>query len=222
MRIAVRLVVVGKGIVWRFVAKLQDRGFSLAAIKELLNGLVKGDSLQSVVGIGHHVTIWSAEESQTLSFSGLADQLPVVDFTAELMKRVIDLGLIEIAPNGTDVIVHSPSFLRVGRELAELGVPGSKILDEYQQLRLQTEVVARRFTELFRRRMWKPFVKKGMLNEQVRPVLTSLERLASLAEDVTVLVLRHSLQSAAETFVRGEARRLGIDILRPDQEAAKS
>jgi DNA-binding transcriptional MerR regulator len=197
------------------ISQLQERGFSLAGIKELFDGMDTGDSLRSVLGLGHRASIWSAEEAQTMSLVELAGHLPAIEFTPAVVKRVIDLGLVEFASDGTHVIVHSPSFLKIGSELAAMGVPAVEILDEYEQLRTQTDEIARRFTELFRRRMWKPFVKRGMPADQIPPLLEALEKLAPLAGDVTAMSLRHSLQAAAESFVRAEARRLGVDIPQP-------
>jgi DNA-binding transcriptional MerR regulator len=202
------------------IAQLQERGFSLAGIKELLDGMQTGDSLRSVLGLGHQASIWSAEVAETMSLVDLAGHLPSVDLTPAVVKRVIELGLVELLQDGIHVIVHSPSFLRIGSELAALGVPADEILDEYEKLRTQTDEIARRFTDLFRRRMWKPFVKRGMPADQIPPLLETLERLAPLAGDVTTMSLRHSLQAVAESFVRGEARRLGVDISRPAESRA--
>ena len=205
----------------RAIAQLQARGFSLAGIKELLDGMETGDSLRSVLGVGHQQSIWSAEPAQTMSLAELADHLPTVELTPAIVHRVIGLGLAEFSADGTQVVVRSPSFLRIGSALAALGVPATEILDEYEKLRAQTDEIARRFTELFRRRMWKPFVKRGMPSEQIASLLDVLEQLAPLAEDVTTMSLRHSLQAVAESFVRTEARRLGVDIARrPDTERA--
>ncbi len=194
------------------IAQLQERGFSLAGIKELFDGMASGDSLRSVLGLGHQTSIWSAEEPQTMSLAELAGHLPSVELIPAVVQRVIELGLVELAEDGTSVIVHSPSFLKIGSELAALGVPAAEILDEYEQLRVQTDEIARRFTELFRRRMWKPFVKRAMPADQIPPLLQTLEKLAPLAGEVTSMSLRHSLQAAAESFVRAEARRLGVNI----------
>ena len=194
------------------IAQLQERGFSLAGIKELFDGMEGGDSLRSVLGLGDKSSVWSAEPAQTMSLAELASHLPSVELTPAIVRRVIDLGLVEFSADGTTVTVRSPSFLRIGGELAALGVPADEILDEYEQLRAQADEIARRFTDLFRRRMWKPFVKRGMSAEQITPLLVSLEKLAPLAEEVATMSLRHSLQSAAESFVRAEARRLGVDI----------
>lgn len=149
------------------IAQLQARGFSLAGIKELFDGMETGDSLRSVLGLGRQASIWSAEIPQRMSLAELVGHLPTVEFTPAVVQRVIALGLVEFAPDGTAVIVHSPSFLGIGSELAALGVPADEILDEYEHLRTQTDEIARRFTELFRRHMWKPFVKRGMPAAQI-------------------------------------------------------
>ena len=206
----------------RAIAQLQERGFSLAGIKELFDGMEAGGSLRSVLGLGSEASIWSAEAKQTMSLAELAGHLSSVEFTPGVVQRVIELGLVEFAGQGTDVIVRSPAFLRIGGQLAALGVPADEILDEYEQLRTQTDEIARRFTELFRRRMWEPFVTRGMPAEQIPPLLETLEKLAPLAGDVTALSLRHSLQAAAESFVQGEASRLGVDIPHPGTPRADS
>jgi len=206
----------------RAIGVLQDRGFSLAGIKELLDGMDAGDSLGDVLGLGRQASIWSAEPAQTMSLAELAGHLPTVEFSPAIVQRVVELGLVEFSPDGSHVIVHSPSFLRVGSALAALGVSAKEILDEYEQLRTETDEIARRFTALFRRRMWKPFVQRGMPPEQVAPLVQTLEQLAPLAEDVTTMSLRHSLQREAESFLHGEARRLGVDIPRPGAAAINS
>ena len=197
----------------RAIAQLQDRGFSLAAILELLDGVEGGESLRSVLGLDP-ASIWAAEPAQTMSFAELGALLPSVEFTPAMVKRVVDLGLVTLATDGSHVIVHSPSFLKVGSELAARGVPGAEILDEYEHLRVQTDEVARRFTELFRRHMWQPFVTRGMPKDQIAPLVKTLEELAPMAESVTDMALRHSLQESAETFIREETERLGIDVPR--------
>jgi DNA-binding transcriptional MerR regulator len=204
----------------RAIGRLQERGFSLAGIKELLDGVEHGESLRTVLGVGRQASIWSAEAPQTMSLIELAGHLPSVDFTAEIVHRVIALGLIELVPGGSDVIVHSPSFLKIGSELAALGVRATQILDEYENLRAETDAIAHRFTDLFSRRMWAPFVSNGMPPDQIPPLLATLDQLAPLAENLTTMALRHSLQAAAESFIHTEATRLGIDIPLPNQTGA--
>jgi DNA-binding transcriptional MerR regulator len=196
----------------RAIAQLQGRGFSLAGIKDLFDNLESGDSLRSVVGLGAGNSIWSAEAPETMSLVELAGHLPSLEFTPEVVRRVMELGLVEFSPDGVSVVVRSPSFLKIGSELAALGVPADEILDEYEQLRAQADEIARRFTDLFRRRMWSPFVTRGMPVDQIPPLLATLDQLAPLAEQVATMSLRHALQSSAEAFIKTEAADLGIDI----------
>ncbi len=196
------------------VARLQDRGFSLAGIKELIDGMESGESLRAVLGLSDTPSTWTPEEPETLALPELAGFLPQVDFTPEMVKRIVDLGLVEFT-GGIDVTVRSPSFLRVGSELAALGVPPSVILDQYELLRDDAERIAGRFTDVFRTYMWLPFVEAGMPADQLTDVINGLEKLGPLAEGVVVMSLRHALQDLAETFIEAEADRLDIDIPRP-------
>jgi DNA-binding transcriptional MerR regulator len=203
----------------RLIAGLQDRGFSLAAIKELLDGVDRGESLSAVLGLGDAPSTWTPENSVEMPLAELAGFLPQVEFTPELVGRVIELGLVEVTDDATRVIVRSPSFLHVGSELAGLGVPPDVILDQYAALRDDTERIAGRFTDVFRAHLWEPFLASGMRAEGIAEVVGALERLGPLAEGVVVMALRHALQDLAEAFIQSEAERLGIDIPRPGDAA---
>ncbi len=197
------------------IGLLQARGFSLAAIRELLVGVESGESLRSVLGLDPS-SIWRAEAPETMTLGDLAARLPGVEFTPALVQRVVDLGLVTLSDDGSRVVVQSPSFLRVGADLAARGVPGDEILDQYELLRAHTDGIAQQFTELFRRHLWAPFATRGMPRDQVAPLVRTLEDLAHLAENVTAMALRHSLQASADSFVRSESERLGIDVPRAD------
>ncbi len=177
----------------------------------------KGDSLRAVLGLGNAPSTWTAEEPRTMPLEELASHLPSMEFNDGLVRRVIDLGLVEFSDDGSHAVLSKPSFLDVGSEIAALGVPPEVILDEYEKLRTETDAIAARFTEVFRTHIWEPFVKSGMPGSQVSPLIGALETLGSLAEAVVVTCVRQSLQDAAERFVEDEARRLDVDIPRPGQ-----
>ena len=101
-----------------------------------------------------------------------------------------------------------------------MGVPPEVILDEYEALRAEASTIAGRFTDVFRAHVWEPFVETGMPAERVTELVGSLEKLGPLAEAVVVMALRQALQDVAESFVRSEAGRLGVDIPTPGQVAA--
>ena len=211
----------------RMIARLQERGFSLAGIRELLDGMAAGESLPAILGAGAGEggppPTWIPEVPETLSLAELAASLPGGDLTPELVRRTVDLGLVEL-PGGAagpeaDVVVRSPAFLPVGRELSALGVPAAVILDQYELLREDAAVIAGRFTELFREHLWAPFLEEGMPAERIAALIDALETLGPLAEAAVVTTLRHALQASAEAFVRAETERLGVAIPRPGERA---
>lgn len=204
----------------RLIAKLQERGFSLAGIRELLHGMEHGASLQAVLGLDGEPSTWTPEVPQRLSLAELAEALPGVALTPEVVARVVGLGLVEFVEGGGDVVVRSPSFLRIGSQLAALGVPSEVILDQYEALRDDAERISARFTAVFRTHMWEPFLGAGMPAERIASMVEALEQLGPLAEDVVVTSLRHSLQEFAEAFIEAEADRLGVDIPRPGQRGS--
>jgi DNA-binding transcriptional MerR regulator len=201
----------------RLIAQLQERGFSLAGIKQLLDGMDKGESLQAVLGLAAGPSTWTVEQPRSMPLSELASHLPQVEFTPGMIHRIVDLGLVELSSDGSQVVVRSPSFLHIGSELVALGVPPEVTLDEYEQLRTEAARIADRFTEVFRRHLWEPFVSSGMPVDQITRLIEALEKLGPLAEAVVVMSLRHALQTAAERFIQAEAERLGLDIPRPGQ-----
>lgn len=199
----------------RLIARLQERGFSLAAIKELVDGLDRGATIPAVLGLGTGPSTWTPETPTTMSLGALAAQLPPGELDADVVRKVVELGLVRMDDGGTSVVVSVPSFLRMGREIVDLGIPMNEVLDEYEQLRSHTDAVAARFTEVFRRHLWDPFVEQGMPAGEVERLIAALETFGPLAEAVVVLCLRQSLQRAAEEFAEHQARLLGVEVPAP-------
>ncbi len=196
------------------ITKLQERGFSLASIKELVDGMAAGQSLQAVLGLGDTASTWMPEEPATLSLAELLEHLPGVQPTPEMVERVARLGLVRLEADGT-ATVDSPAFLDIGSRLVSMGVPGDTVLDEYEHLRTLTDDIAGRFTEVFRRYFWEEFEAEGLPAARIPGIAAALEQFGPLAEAVVLVGLRHSLRAAAEAFLHEQAERLDIDIPRP-------
>jgi DNA-binding transcriptional MerR regulator len=198
----------------QLITQLQERGFSLAAIKELLDGMAAGRSLHAVLGLGDAPSTWLPEEPVSLSLAEVIDHLPSVEPTPELLDRVARLGLIRLEADGT-VTIDSPAFLDIGGRLVSMGIPTEVVLDEYEHLRTLTDDIAQRFTEVFRRSFWEGFEAEGLPAARIPEIAASLDQLGPLAEAVVLVALRHSLQAAAEAFLDEQAERLDIALPRP-------
>ena len=204
----------------RLVGELQERGFSLAGIKELLDGWDSGRSLDDVLGLGAGSGVWEREEPLELEAPQLADRFPGVPMTPELMQRVMGLGLVELTDNGR-IRVLSPRFLEIGAQLIGLGLPIDDVLDQYEVLREQTDVIAAQFTALFRRHLWQSFADAGLPAHRVGEITASLSTLGPLAQAVVDTTLKASLQDAAQAFLDEQARRLADAPATPRQAGAK-
>ncbi|HZD67548.1 MAG TPA: MerR family transcriptional regulator [Actinomycetes bacterium] len=187
----------------RLIGHLQERGFSLAAIKELVEGWEAGRDLAEVLGLEERAATWTTEEPVHLRLSQLRRRLPSGTISPAVLRRAIKLGLLQ--PQGRGFRVASPKLLDTGVELVKLGIPIDAVLDEYERLQQTTADIAAHFTNLFEQHLWQPFAETGMPPEQVPQLTATLQRLGPLAESVVTLTLRHALQRQAATFVAKQA-----------------
>ncbi|MFF7949231.1 MerR family transcriptional regulator [Streptomyces griseorubiginosus] len=132
----------------RQIADLLDRGYNLAAIKELLEAYDSGRGLGGVLGLVAEVDgPWSDEETGRISraeldarFGGVPDEAAVAE--------AVELGVLRPVPGDDDsFLVPSPQELAVAAELYAAGVPLSAISGHLRELRGQVEHIAARFLE---------------------------------------------------------------------------
>ncbi|MDQ6615339.1 MAG: hypothetical protein M3083_11475 [Actinomycetota bacterium] len=122
------------------------------------------------------------------------------------------LGLIDI--EGDRIAVRNPRFLEIGADLAALGVPLDEVVEEYARLQHATVAIAERFTQLFERHLWAPFLDAGLPRGDIRELISVLQRLSALAEGVVALTLSQSLKRAAASFLTSQQVRLdGAGVL---------
>jgi len=185
------------------IGQLQERGFSLAAIKELIDSWEAGRDLADVLGLEHRAATWGAEQPARLRLSQLRHRLPRGSIGPATLRRAVKLGLLQRDHRG--YVVLSPRFLDIGIELVQLGIPIDAVLDEYERLTQTTTGIAARFTELFERHLWRPFAEAGMPPDRIEQLTATLERLGPLAEEVVAVALRQALQQEAAAFVAKQA-----------------
>jgi DNA-binding transcriptional MerR regulator len=207
----------------RLIADLQEQGFSLASIKRLTDAWESGRSLEDVLGLETQVTsVWARDEPVRLGLREFRRRFPGQKVTPAIIARAMRMGLISV--DGAGIVVRKPGFLRVGSELAALGIPAAEALDELEALQAAADAIAERFTRVFERHMWHDFTQAGMPSERLGPLTESLGQLSALGEDVTGLVLREALRRKASEFLAQQAARLdeagALDGLRPHARAA--
>jgi DNA-binding transcriptional MerR regulator len=189
------------------IAELQERGFSLASIRELVDGWSEGRSLDDVLGLSDERGIWTAEEPEVIEVADLVERFSADAISPELVARVAELGLAELTDDGR-IRVVSPRFLEIGTRLGALGIPADEIIDEYEALRAATDDIADRFTQLFVRRLWEPMAADVAGRDPVGRITETLEQLGQLAQAVVDLTLAQAVQRRAREFLDEQAAEL--------------
>lgn len=182
----------------RLIDRLQDQGFSLAGIAELLRAWESGRSLAEVLGFETALTEpWSDEEPERVSLDQLAARFPDAVADPALALRAVELGLIE--PDGDAFAIPSPRLLQVGADLVAEGVPLGVTQDEVAALRDEMAVIATRFVGLFERYVWEPFAEAGMPPERLGEVTEALRRMRPLAAVAVQATLARAMEEATAT-----------------------
>jgi DNA-binding transcriptional MerR regulator len=207
----------------RLIAQLQEQGFSLASIKQLTEAWESGRGLDDVLGLEAQVAAtWAPAEPARLTPAQFAELFAGQKVTPGVLARALRMGLISL--NDGDIVVRNPRFVEIGAELTRAGIPVAEILDELESLQSVTDSIAERFTDVFARHLWEPFVQAGMPADQVQSLTGSLQRLSTLAEAVVEASLREAMHRRASGFIAEQASRLEdagvLDGLRPLARAA--
>ena len=132
------------------IARLQERGYSLSAIKELLDGWSAGASLSDLLGLEEELAAGPSGSAEITS-EDFAALFPGGEADPAVAQRAMDLGLVTFHQETGTVSTPSRAFLTVGRELGRRGVPPTVSLDEYELLAADARRIADRFVALFER-----------------------------------------------------------------------
>jgi DNA-binding transcriptional MerR regulator len=207
----------------RLIAQLQEQGFSLASIKRLTEAWESGRGLDDILGLEAQVAAtWAPEAPVRLKLAEFKELFAGQVITSAIIQRAVRMRLIGL--DGIAVTVNSPKLLEIGLELARSGIPVQETMDELEALQTAADSIAERFTKVFERNIWEPFVAAGLPAGQVRPLTESLQRMNTLAESVVEVALRDALRRKAAEFLAQQVGHLGKaevrDQLRPLVRAA--
>jgi DNA-binding transcriptional MerR regulator len=175
----------------RLIARLQDQGYSLAGIGDLLAKWEEGRSLDSVVGVeGELDALLGGAHAVIVEPADLAARFPAL--TPELIQRAAALGAIELTDDG-QLRVPDERFIETGSALADLGVPMDVILDEWEALLTQTDEVAARFIDLFEQHLAPKDWQSGLTDAEVQALAGTLAQLQATARQVLLAALDASV-----------------------------
>ena len=186
------------------VADLQERGFSLAAVKATLDAWARGNDLQGLLDLEQLlVAPWGDPEHQAreMDATELAERFSFLDDLEGAIRKAVDSGLLE--PEGDHFLAPAPVILEAAEDLLRMGMD----LDELLELLAETQQDTRRIANRFVDRV-APEVIRQLDEEGVSAALGSVRRLRPYALGAVRAVLDAALRSAIEDRLE----QLGIDI----------
>lgn len=188
----------------QLIRELQDEGFTLGAIKRLLER-ANGSSAEVLRFTRALREPFEEEEPEVLSPEQLAGRFRGADPRA--LERAVKLGLVRTLADGK-LELASPRLLRAAQELMALGLSLEEALDVAAALRKHVDRVARLYVDLFLERVWKPFEADGSPQERWPEVREALERLRPLAGEALVAMFGLAMTNAIDQAVGREVARL--------------
>ena len=175
----------------RLILRLLERGYSLAAIGELIGAWEENRTLGDVLGFEEALAAFKIEQPQVFTAEELRELFPTDD-AAEGLRRAVELGIL--VPTGDELVAPVPSLLSVGAELVSAGVPLAPVLDASAEVQGAAAGLADVFVRLFLDTVWQPFADAGEPPEQLPEITEALNRLRSLWAPAVLGALAHALQ----------------------------
>jgi DNA-binding transcriptional MerR regulator len=177
----------------RLIARLQAEGYSLAGIANLLDQWEQGRSLDAVIGVEAELDALLGEpHAVVLELHELVERFPAGAMSPKQMQRAAALGLVAVTDDGK-VRVTDQRFLETGSALAELGIPEKVILDAWEALTGQTDVIATQFVGLFEKHLAPANWRRGISSESARELAATLAQLQVIARQVVLAALDASV-----------------------------
>lgn len=197
----------------QLIKEMQAQGFNLRAIQHQLDHLPPGGAAEVLAFRRELTAPWQVEEPEVFTVAELGDLMGVVAegdaigvVDQSLLDQAVSMGALH--PLGGDRYeAPSPTLIRAGAQLVELGVPLPQVLLIQKSLTKHAEGVAATYVDMFVEHVWRHFVDAGQPEEEWPAVRGALERMAPLASQALLASFRLAMQDASARAIEQEAVR---------------
>ena len=182
----------------RLVLRLLERGYPMAAIKELIDAWEGAQGLEGVLGFEQALRQpYSDEQPERFTVEEIATMFPGnVEY---LVARVLKAGMLEI--DGDGFVTQTPGLLRAGAQLVADGVPVDVVTDIGIAVWETSRQLAERFVDAFVRWVWEPFADADMPPDQWPRIIAALETERGLVTTAVSSALGDAMRQATETAI---------------------
>lgn len=164
----------------RLIRELQEDGFNLAAIKQLVSDRERTEErlARFRASLARQA---DAEPAQTLTAAQLRDRLGVSGEEAQqVLASARRLGVVVPAADGS-FEVPSMSLLALAEQAVASGISMSGAIEVFEDTQEHVDAVAAAFVRLFATEVWREFEHEGMPVRRWPEVEEAIDRLRRLA-----------------------------------------
>lgn len=185
----------------KLINNMQERGYSLAAIGDLLEAWDSRKTVGEMLGLERALSSrYHDERRREMTRVELEQRFEALRRQPSLWARAIDLGLV--LPAADDRFsVPSPRLLDVAQTMLDVGVPPEVALDELGRLRTQLGEVAKSLVRLFKTHVWKPWVDAGRPIGQLPSLVRKIRKLRPLPTVTVGAILAQAMDAELEANV---------------------
>lgn len=190
------------------IRDLQERGFSLAAIRATFTAWEQGGGLTQLIGIQHFLnTPMGGETPQRYTRAELEELFDVDPSDRDdVLSRAVEVGVLDALPNG-DYEARSPMVVEVAAGLVADGIPVTFLLDEVEPLRAEVAPIADRFIRLVDEHLLWKFEDPDVPATEIEETVAALHRLQPVATEIVRPFLAEELTRAIEERLAEHLRR---------------
>lgn len=202
----------------QLVNQLLSRGYTIANIQELFEGLEKGQQLQDIIGLERAISSpWSTETPRLFTMPELLKMFGIAAFAPSTLSRVFKLGLL--VQEGIRFRAPNPKILYAGAELTKAGMPLDDMLQLVENLRANVERVADEMVQMIVRLLDR---YDGRLPpaEDVPKLADLIWRLRPLANMAVDSEMSRALEKSANKFLGDRVAQI-LEHMRPPSEPPK-
>ncbi len=177
----------------KMISSMQERGYSLAAIGDLLEAWDQRKTVGEMLGLERVLAgRYHDERRREMTRQELEQRFVALRDEPELWDRAVELELILPAADDR-FLVPSPRLLDVAKTMLEVGVPPQVALDELANLRTQLGAIAGSLVGLFKDHVWRPWIDAGRPIRQLPALVRKIRKLRPLPMVTVNAILAQAL-----------------------------
>jgi DNA-binding transcriptional MerR regulator len=189
------------------VREMLAEGYSLAMIERTIASAPPTASSATLALHRALLAPWLPPEPEMMTGAELAARAGVPE-SAELVDRLVDLGLVERTGEG-DLRVLDPALLTAGLQVVALGVPPDDLIDAQARVNEHVRGIAQTYVQMFMQTGLRALVDAGAPPDQLDRVRDTVARLQPAAAQAVLAAFRTEMAAVVGETLEAVLSRLG-------------